>query len=879
MDRPLLFGKFCLLERISVGGMAEVFRAKPLNAPDPDRYFAVKRILPHLAEDVEFIKMFVDEARLTVQFDHPNIVHTYELGQFQTSHYIVMEFIAGKDLLAFQKLVRRRETVLSVELACHIMREVAQGLDYAHRKTDENGQPLGIIHRDISPQNILVSWDGRVRVIDFGIAKATSQSTKTQAGVMKGKFGYLSPEQVRAKKIDHRSDIFAMGTLFWELLTNQRLFNASSQYETMMLIGDPDVEPPSSVNPQIPPEVDAIALKALAAERDDRYQWGSELAQDLDRFLKNQKPPYHDSQLTSWLRSAFEEDFEEEKQKREKFRSINSAEDVRRQFDEEYGKGGDDADQQVHDATEIWDVDVAPDTDVNLEEFVANHTVVAAGGLDLDDYDEWADAPDTVEEIVGPPGLPGGGAGAARGIEIAAESEYDGAPTVVTDPSLSPLNMGSIESPSSPGGSIDDLPLVDPAALTPEPTPPQGLRARANDAPTGEQDRLVARVDNSPTGEHDDFRSAPTPPQGVRADTSTTGSQAMPAGAARSGGGLVGALTDKRVLGALAAVAAVSILAAVTVVVVLSDDEEQDVVETPQFGALVVDAEPATGLEIFVDGDLRGTQAPLPIDQLDPGSYRIEIDHPDYLAWSGEAVVEEGEVTALDADLRAAATLVLRWEKNPENMQLFLDGTAVEITEEGELKIEELRRGSYLVEAVADGVRPVRKAVVVESGEENAYQLHWTLSDELTITGDEDVELALAGETKGSLPVSLSGVEVGELLALELGDVAVVLGYPELGMAKIDVDTLRQLAGRSEDDYGRVILDVETDDWWQLVIDDVETGVLIPLHAEIPVAAGNRTFGFQRGDRRYEFAVPVVEGEVSRLTISLQPPEPRALLD
>ena len=271
-SRPMLFGKYCLLERISVGGMAEVFRAKPLNVPGTtERYLALKRILPHLAEDEEFLKMFIDEAKLCVHLRHPNIVHIYELGRFQSSSYILMEYIPGQDLLALQKRLRKRRLIMSVTQACYIAMELAKGLDYAHKATDDYGRPLGIIHRDISPQNVLINYSGGVKLIDFGVAKADIQSTKTQAGVLKGKFGYMSPEQIRGEgAIDHRSDIFAVGTVLWELLTNRRLFTGDNEFEVFQKVRDARVDPPSTKNPQVPPEVDRIVMRSLTQDPNNR---------------------------------------------------------------------------------------------------------------------------------------------------------------------------------------------------------------------------------------------------------------------------------------------------------------------------------------------------------------------------------------------------------------------------------------------------------------------------------------------------------------------------------------------------------------------------------------------------------------------------------
>lgn len=396
---PMLFGKYCLLERISVGGMAEVFRAKPFNAPGFDGYLALKRILPHLAEDDEFIMMFVDEAKLTVQLDHPNIVRIYELGQFQSSYYILMEFIGGKDLLNLQKTVRRRRETIGVELSCLIARDIARGLDYAHRKLDANGRPLNIIHRDVSPQNVLIDYAGNVKVIDFGIAKAAVQSTRTQVGVLKGKMGYMSPEQVRGQTLDSRSDIFAIGTVLWEMLTNRRLFNGDTEYETMQRVKDAEADPPSAKNDSIPIEVDRIAMKALMADREQRYQTGAELADDLDKWLRTRGTTSRD--LSEWMREVYADDLEEEIEKREQFNQIQSPEDVRLWQTNKRDETASDSNKKgppalpKEDKTEIWDAEILPDEEsVDPLAFASQHTVVQAGGFDPSRYAA-SSSPDT----------------------------------------------------------------------------------------------------------------------------------------------------------------------------------------------------------------------------------------------------------------------------------------------------------------------------------------------------------------------------------------------------------------------------------------------------------------------------------------------------
>ncbi len=319
MNYPITFGKYLLLERINVGGMAEVFKAKAFGVEGFERVLAIKRILPSMADDDEFINMFVDEARIAVQLSHANIVQIYELGKYENQYYIAMEYVSGKDLRQILDRFRKRKQILPVPAAAYLTSKICEGLDYAHRKNDASGKPLNLIHRDVSPQNILVSYEGAVKITDFGIAKAEDRASKTQAGVLKGKFGYMSPEQVRGLEIDHRSDIFAVGILMYEMLTGKRLFIGESDFSTLEKVRNADVPPPSQHNPAITPELERVMLKALAREREERYQWTSELHDDLQQFLIEDNTIYNAKRLSGLLRGEFTSDIENELAKMEEF--------------------------------------------------------------------------------------------------------------------------------------------------------------------------------------------------------------------------------------------------------------------------------------------------------------------------------------------------------------------------------------------------------------------------------------------------------------------------------------------------------------------------------------------------------------------------------
>ena len=339
--------------------MAEVYRARPFNAPNFKRFLAVKRILPNLAADSEFIEMFVDEAKIAVQLNHRAICQIYELGRLDGSFYIVMEYIAGRDLLALQNWFRKRRRIMSVAQAVHIAIQVCEGLDYAHRKVSDDGEPLKVIHRDVSPQNILISYDGEVKVIDFGIARAATTNQVTQVGVLKGKFGYMSPEQVDAQPLDRRSDIFAVGTLLWEMLTARRLFYADSDYATLEKVRSGEILPPSAKNKRVPAEIDRIVLRALERDLDKRYQWASEFAADLRRFLETASPNYGQAKLSTWMIGNFTELLEEERGKVATFSRFVTIDDVHKYYAENPDGGAaaddDEYDEEDDEATQVYD--------------------------------------------------------------------------------------------------------------------------------------------------------------------------------------------------------------------------------------------------------------------------------------------------------------------------------------------------------------------------------------------------------------------------------------------------------------------------------------------------------------------------------------------
>ena len=270
--KPHVFGKFFLLQRLAVGGMAEIFRAKVAGAEGFEKELVVKRILPARSQDQGFITMLVNEAKLTVQLTHNNVTQIYECGSIDGTYFISMELVNGVSLKDMMVSFARAGTAITPEQSIYIVLQLLQGLEYAHKRADAQGNPLRVVHCDVSPDNMLVSWQGEVKLLDFGIARAATSLSNYKEGMLMGKLGYVAPEQASLEtRWDHRVDIFASGIILYELLTKQKPFQRAVDVETLIQSRLGKVVPPSSIDERLPKELDGIVLKALATNPDDRY--------------------------------------------------------------------------------------------------------------------------------------------------------------------------------------------------------------------------------------------------------------------------------------------------------------------------------------------------------------------------------------------------------------------------------------------------------------------------------------------------------------------------------------------------------------------------------------------------------------------------------
>jgi serine/threonine protein kinase len=302
-----MYGPYRLIKKIAVGGMAEVFKAKRTGVEGFEKVVAVKRILPHLSDNKEFVDMFIDEAKMVAGLTHPNIVQISDLGKLEKSYYIAMEYVHGRDLRSILRRAKDRGLRLPLDLTVLIVSKVCSALEFAHRKKDERGRPMLIVHRDISPQNILISFEGEVKLTDFGIAKAATKARITDAGALRGKLLYMSPEQAWGKPMDRRSDLFSLGIVFYEMVTDQKPFLGSSEMSILEMVRECRVAPPSDVNPRIPERLEKVVMTALERDPDHRYQDAAEMYRDLDRVLHERQPPTA-TELTRFLELLFDEE-------------------------------------------------------------------------------------------------------------------------------------------------------------------------------------------------------------------------------------------------------------------------------------------------------------------------------------------------------------------------------------------------------------------------------------------------------------------------------------------------------------------------------------------------------------------------------------------
>ncbi|NUM87698.1 MAG: serine/threonine protein kinase [Bdellovibrionales bacterium] len=322
--KPHQFGRYVIVDPIAVGGMAEIYRARRASAGDgADRIIVIKKVIANLSNNPEFVEMFEEEIKITVGLTNPHIIQIYDYGKVGGQYFMAMEYVEGKNLRQFVKRLADMKSMFSIDMSSHIISQVCHALAYAHNFKDRlTGKNLGIVHRDISPQNVMISYDGAVKLFDFGIAKAKTANENTQAGVIKGKPSYLSPEQINGEELDGRSDIFALGIVLWELLTAKRLFVSDNDVAVLKMIQSAKIEPPSTYNPAVPQQLDAIVLKSLARDKTKRYQTAEEYQRDLHKFLYSFNPGFNPADLSYYAQELFKNEIKEDRERLMKYLAL-----------------------------------------------------------------------------------------------------------------------------------------------------------------------------------------------------------------------------------------------------------------------------------------------------------------------------------------------------------------------------------------------------------------------------------------------------------------------------------------------------------------------------------------------------------------------------
>ena len=313
-ELPRRFGKYTLLRRLAVGGMAELYLALQKSVAGFEKLIVVKRILPSLATDQTFVQMLLGEARIAATLTHPNIAQVYDVGVAEGDYFIAMEHVHGEDLRSIVRQMRQKEVrSFPLEHTLAIVMGCCKGLSYAHDRRDLDGEPLDIVHRDISPQNVLVTFTGDVKIVDFGIAKARS-STEEEEGQLKGKVPYMSPEQAQGLPLDARSDIFSLGVMLFELCTGKRLFKGSDERETLQRIVQGQYPRPSQINPHLSPRLEGIIERALMVDRGERYPAARDMLAELESYIRDERLAVSALSLGEWMQSLFDEKLAQQKQ-------------------------------------------------------------------------------------------------------------------------------------------------------------------------------------------------------------------------------------------------------------------------------------------------------------------------------------------------------------------------------------------------------------------------------------------------------------------------------------------------------------------------------------------------------------------------------------
>ncbi|HEX6837700.1 MAG TPA: protein kinase [Polyangia bacterium] len=887
-----------MLERISVGGMAEVFKAKSFGVEGFEKILAIKRILPSMAEDADFIEMFIDEAKICGQLNHANICQIFELGRVDDSHFIAMEYVWGKDVLQIQNRFRKLRQTMKPEMAAFIAAKLCEGLDYAHKKKDAAGRPLGIIHRDISPQNILISYDGELKIIDFGIAKAASRSSKTQAGVLKGKFGYMSPEQVRGLPLDRRSDVFAIGTILYELLTADRLFMGESDFETLEKVRNVDVPPVTSINKNVPPELEKVIHKALARDVDERFQWANEMQEALHAFLLSREPVFTAKHLSTWMREQFALEMKREQQILDEQRKIQK--DVLGKSGAgigSVGKNGSaardefDPGTNVLEGAELADLVLAAELsgDSPLDEDGAEKTTVQPGygapasptPLPEQSTQILADA------LIAKTSPKAAGAAGETQVRGAGPDELPAQPTVILEG-----GTGSHQLPSMPGGVVQSNPYAATMSAMAAVPPPSSGPLSLNPSSS-----VIVAETSPPYGSPSSARSSAI--SGVR--NPSTGSVVKPPPYAHGGRST---LWKDIAIGVGVAVAVVAgVLGA------------RAMWSHGSKGTLVVMVNAARAADVFVDGALKGhvdPGAPLTLRELPAGAHQVVVKTTDGGEFKQQIALAANDVSVLTAAPRAVSaagpgTGHLKLNIATEGAQVYVDGA--QLADGAWREPIPLRADvPHEIRVVKPMREEVKLQVTLRAGEAVMRDVELVPAYGKVVVSSEPpgAEVSVNGKHAGVTPLTVADVDPGkparvtarlkgyqavtkyvgfdkgleQTLELKLVEETAVAekssshhgrehaaaagGDDDLAPIKV-ASTGKGVPATSGSESGYLV--ANTQPWAKVLIDGKDTGKTTPIapRSKIALKPGKHTVTFLANGKKFNFDVVIKPGEDTRL--------------
>jgi len=813
------FGKYLLLDRISVGGMAEVFKAKSYGVEGFEKIIAIKRILPSMGDDRDFIKMFIDEAKIAGQLTHANICQIFELGRIDGAHFIAMEYIWGKDLLQIQNRLRKLKQIMPVPMACYVLAKVCEGLDYAHRKRDAMGRPLEIVHRDCSPQNVLISYEGEVKLIDFGIAKAASRSSRTVAGVLKGKFGYMSPEQVRGLPLDRRSDVFALGTMLYECLTGERLFQGETDFATLEKVRNVDIAAPRKLNPALSEEVEAIILKALAKDVEDRYQWCSELHADLVGFLRRQEGLYTPKTLATWVKEVFAQDIGRERQQLESYKKLGKdgliagvpAAKARVDVLQQFGPAGTADDPTTLGAPQFDDL--VSEDERTIDEARKSEPDFEAE-LPTSIYGEIAEAELPRASTRDEPPLPNVLVRQTGQVPALTDAP-PGVATPPSPPAAMRVGRSTASSPVPPmpsagaaaGGRAAAVPMA--ASAAPVTKTLLGMPAMAIGTPAAMPPNLAATPATTPVG-GSPVASLGTGPNPL-APRPRAASVATATGTRRPSLG-------KDVAIGVGIAAAVLTAFAVGRFVIFSDSAPK---VAAAVGAVVVTVGDGAPADVFVNDQKRGAleNGRLQLDRLAAGRYQIRVERAGASPCTRDVDVAAGDTATIHCELGPAAVAT----------------------------------APIAPVAPPAPTEPPTAAPPADSPPASAHRLH------PGSTSDRDRDAVRGGDGSGGDPpptVEMSAAPSGKAKEAAATDDAAI--KPASG------DDSEEPPPPADDEAAaKGFLVAYTSPWARLLIDDVDTGKSTPIRPprKIPLAAGKHRLTFVVNDQSVDYWITITAGK------------------